>query len=92
MMITRKRVSDEVLKRIITLRWETKLEDNDFYNACGICRKTYENYLNKYTSPSLDFVVKLSEITNTTLDWIMFGRGEKYVKCETATQDKIGLD
>ncbi|MFV0626128.1 MAG: S24 family peptidase [Alphaproteobacteria bacterium] len=60
--------------------------DNDFSNrkeasiVSGKSEDTLLNYLNGKYIPTLDVIIKLLNYKGINLDWLVYGKGEKYIK------------
>lgn len=46
----------------------------------GIKRGTWANYVKETTSPSLELLIRIQELTGVSLDWLATGRGPRTVE------------
>lgn len=75
----------DTLSNKVTTRLKDVL-DNDFPNreaaaiAAGKDKDMISRYVSGKSEPSFDTIIKIARFANISLDWLAFGRGNKYKK------------
>ncbi|NDV46292.1 helix-turn-helix domain-containing protein [Paludibacter sp. 221] len=81
----------DVIKRVELVMEKFNIEkDNKFSEIIGLEQKTVNNYLKGRRKPSLEFLVKIHEVLNINLDWLITGRGEMQLK-ESKEAEQSGV-
>lgn len=57
--------------RIIALRKEKKLNQEEVANQIGCVLKTYQNYEQGHTFPTLEYAAKLAKLYNVSIDYLL---------------------
>lgn len=67
---------------------EVGLSYADFAAKAGIQSSTFSHVMNGRNNPSLEFVTKIHEAYNLSLDWLLYGKGEMMdVNSQMSTSD-----
>lgn len=69
---------NKIHERIYLLRGN--LTQEEFAGKLKVILGTYRSYEKGSTKPNLSFIIKVAEKLNVSLDWLVFGRGEQYIK------------
>jgi transcriptional regulator with XRE-family HTH domain len=71
-----------VLQRLAELRKSKKWSMQEVADRLGIAKSTYAGYESGYREPSLQALIQLANLFDTTVDYILNRVNEKYPKFE----------
>ncbi len=69
---------DNLGNRLRELREDRELKQNELADMLNVARNTISCYESNINEPSLDILVKIADIFNVSLDYLMCRTNEKY--------------
>ncbi|WP_252242915.1 helix-turn-helix transcriptional regulator [Clostridium sp. ZS2] len=69
---------DDFGNRLKELREDNAMKQSELANMLNIARNTISSYESNINEPSLDILVKIADIFNVSLDYLMCRTDEKY--------------
>lgn len=70
----------DVIERLRIVLIDTDLSQAAFGDKAGLSASAMSNYLKGSTYPSTQVIASICEAYDISADWLIFGRGEKYLK------------
>lgn len=71
-------IKDSFGNRLKELREDKGLKQNDLANILNVARNTISAYESNINEPNLDILVKIADVFNISLDYLLCRTNEKY--------------
>lgn len=78
----------DIPERLKAIRRVLNLKQNDLIKQTGVNQSFYSDIENGKRTPSFDFIVRIAEVFNISLDYLILGEGVMFLK-DKETNDKI---
>ncbi len=65
--------------RLKQFRIALKLQQGEFAQKLGIYQQQLSKYEGGHNKPSIEFLIKLNEIFNLNIDWLLTGKGNMFI-------------
>lgn len=78
----------DIPERLKAIRRALNLNQTEFIKKTGIEQGFYSKVENGKLTPSFDFIVRIAEVYNISLDYLILGEGAMFLK-DKETNDKI---
>lgn len=76
-------------KRIREIRKEMKMSQIEFSKILKITQDKLSKYENGRIRPPIEIILSISKIFNISLNWLLMGKGDKYLKKEEEFDEEI---
>lgn len=76
-------------ERIKEVRKEMKMSQVEFSKILGITQDKLSKYENEKIKPPIKVLLEISRNFNVSLNWLLMGRGDKYLKKEEKFDEEI---
>ncbi len=76
-------------ERIREIRKERKISQIEFSKTLGITQDKLSKYENGRIKPPIELLLSISEKFNISLNWLLMGKGDKYLKKEEEIDEEI---
>lgn len=78
----------DIPERLKAIRRALSLNQSEVIKKTGINQSFYSDIENGKKTPSFDFIVRIAEVYNISLDYLILGEGAMFLK-DKETNDKI---